>query len=41
MKPHVPVKVKSPILEKVKGSPGGPHTPGEKEKRAKAEKEKK
>lgn len=34
MKPHVPPKVKSPILEGA-GSPGGPYTPGEKEKRKK------
>jgi len=38
MKPHVPAKVKSPILEKAKErghGPGGPHTPGAKAKRAK------
>lgn len=36
MKPHKPARVKSPILERMKGrSPGGPHTPGEKMKRTK------
>lgn len=33
MKPHVPARVKSPILEKSKKKgygPGGPHTPGAK-----------
>jgi len=35
MKPHKPAKVKSPILEKMKSSPGGPQTPGEKAKRKK------
>ena len=35
MKPHVPAKVVDPIASKVKSSPGGPHTPGEKAKRAK------
>lgn len=30
MKPHVPPRVKDPIKEKMKSSPGGPMTPGEK-----------
>lgn len=34
MKPHVPPRVKSPILEDA-GDPGGPHTPGAKAKRKK------
>lgn len=36
MKPHVPEKRKSPILERAKAKdygPGGPHTPGAKKKR--------
>ena len=32
--PKIP-RVASPILEKMKSSPGGPHTPGEKAKRKK------
>jgi len=35
LKPHVPPRRKSPILEKA-GDPGGPHTPGAKAKRKKA-----
>jgi len=36
MKPHKPAKVKSPILEKMKGkTPGGPMTPGAKKKKKK------
>lgn len=38
MKPHKPAKVKSPILESMTSSPGGPHTPGEKAKRKKKQK---
>lgn len=37
MKPHVPPRVKSPILEGA-GDPGGPHTPGAKAKRKKKKK---
>lgn len=36
LKPPKMQKVKSPILESMKSSPGGPHTPGEKAKRAAA-----
>jgi len=41
MKPHIPAKVKSPILERAKKrgyGPGGPQTPGAKEKRRKEKK---
>lgn len=38
MKPHIPPRIKDPIP---KGDPGGPHTPGAKEKRRKEAKKQK
>lgn len=33
---YTPKRRKSPILEKIKNAPGGPETPGEKEKKEKS-----